>query len=256
MIDFGSVTEVPGGRATREQLAMIQTRYAEAARRGAGARVLEIACGPGRGLGMIASRARLTVGGDYTFALVRRAVDHYRGRIPVLQFDAQALPFADASFDLIVMFEAIYYLPDVSAFLRDARRVLAPGGSLCLCSANREWPQFSPSPFAVRFYSAAELADLLRRHGFTAELHAAFRTAPAGFTERFVGVIRRIAVRLHLIPRTMAGKDWLKRVFYGRLEPLTPEIREGDAHTQPLVTIDPARPTTGFKVLYAFGQRT
>ena len=68
-VDYSSVTEVAGRRATPEQLSMIQTRYGEAAMQATGKRVLEVACGPGRGLGIIAHRARFMVGGDYSFPL-------------------------------------------------------------------------------------------------------------------------------------------------------------------------------------------
>src|SRR6185295_20105654 len=104
-VDFSRVTEIPGARATREQLAMIQTRYAEAARLADGRRVLEVACGPGRGLGLIARRARVAVGADLTHGLVRQAKEHYRDRLPLLQCDAQALPFVGGSFDVVVVFE-------------------------------------------------------------------------------------------------------------------------------------------------------
>lgn len=254
MIDFSPVTEVAGSRATREQLAMIQTRYAEGATRARGRRVLEVGCGPGRGLGLLARAARQTVGGDYTLSLLRQASAHYGQRIPLVQFDAQALPFLDASFDLILMFEAIYYLPDAAQFVRECRRVLAPRGEVIICSANCESPGFTTSAFATRYFSARELHVLLSAEGFAAELRAAFETRRAGAVSRLVFLARRLAVALHVAPSTLTGREWLKRAFYGPLTPLAPEIAEGDAPIAALVPVDGQQPVRPYRVIYAFGQ--
>lgn len=255
MIDFSPVTEVAGSRATREQLEMIQTRYAEGARRARDRRVLEVACGPGRGLGMLSRAARQTVGGDYTLPLLRQAAAHYGGRIPLVQFDAQALPFAASSFDLILMFEAIYYLPDAAQFVRECRRVLPPHGEVIICSANCESPGFTSSSFATRFFSARELHALLTAEGFHTELRAAFEIRPPGALSRLVSILRRLAVTLHVVPSTLAGREWLKRAFYGPLTPLAPEIAEGDAHVAQLDPVDLQQPVRRHRVIYAFGQR-
>lgn len=252
--DFSAVTEVAGSRATAEQLAMIQTRYETAAALGAGRRVLEVACGPGRGLGLLQQTAVRVVGGDFTFELVRQAKAHYGARVPVLQFDAQAIPFADGSFDLVVIFEAIYYVPDADRAIGEARRVLAPGGTLLLCSANREWSGFAVSPFSTRYFSAAELRALLARHGFEPELNAAFDVAPASAVSVMISALRAIAARLNLVPRTLAGRESLKRVFYGPLTVLEPELRPGAIRTARLEPIESGEPVRMHKVLYATGR--
>jgi ubiquinone/menaquinone biosynthesis C-methylase UbiE len=45
-----------------------------------------------------------------------------------LRADAMALPFADASFDVVVCQFGVMFMPDQSVAFREARRVLAPGG--------------------------------------------------------------------------------------------------------------------------------
>ncbi len=46
--------------------------------------------------------------------------------------DAQALPFADASFDNIVMFDVLHHVERPRRFFEEARRVLRPGGRVVL----------------------------------------------------------------------------------------------------------------------------
>jgi len=57
-IDYTTVTEMPGLKASREQLAMLYTRYAFAAKFCDGKDVLEVGCGAGQGLGYLATKAR------------------------------------------------------------------------------------------------------------------------------------------------------------------------------------------------------
>jgi SAM-dependent methyltransferase len=98
-----------------------------------GGRVLEIGCGRGVGLSALsrALRPALLVGLDVDTALVaearkRLAVESVPARLEL--GDVRALPFGDASFDLVVDFGTCYHIPRASAALREIVRVLAPGG--------------------------------------------------------------------------------------------------------------------------------
>ena len=62
---YTTVTELPGSGATSEQLAMLYARYALAAGFSRGKDVVEVACGPGIGLGYLARWARRVVGGEF-----------------------------------------------------------------------------------------------------------------------------------------------------------------------------------------------
>lgn len=252
-VDFSPVTEVPGIRVTRENLAMAVSRYALAASLADGADVLEVGCGRGQGLRWLADRARRVVGGDFTASLLRGARDSAAG-IPLVRLNAEELPFRDASFDLVLLLEAIYYLPDASRFARECRRVLRPGGVVLVCAANPALADFNPSPFSTRYLTASALGALLESAGFDVELSAAFPGSTGTTIARVRALVKRLAVRLRLMPRTMRGKAWLKRLFLGPLMPYPAELHERLAPVARRHSIASVDDSAAFKVLYAVGR--
>jgi ubiquinone/menaquinone biosynthesis C-methylase UbiE len=250
-MDYSVVTEIPGLGATREQMSMLYTRYRTAQAFCEGKDVLEVACGAGLGLGYLARKARRIVGGDYTERLLRLARRHYGGQIPLIRLDAHALPFRDRSFDVVILYEAIYYLAEPGRFLAECRRVLRVPGVVLICTVNKEWSDFNPSPFSTRYFSSQELRELLERHGFAVELYGAFPVLKDSARDRVLSILKRAAVALHLVPRTMKGRAVLKRLFFGRLTPIPPEVTEGIADLEPLVPIATDTVNSSYKVLYA-----
>src|SRR5947207_3383634 len=107
----------------------------------AGLRILEVACGRGGFVKELAgSRARVT-GCDFSLAALRFGKEKLRAlgngtSTELIQSDAQALPFADESFDLVVSCETIEHVPDVKKALREMWRVARPGGKLFLTTPN------------------------------------------------------------------------------------------------------------------------
>jgi len=178
-------------------------------------------------LGYIAEVANKVVGGDIDEQLVKIAATNSidNPKIKVLQLDAQSLPFADNNFDLILLFEAIYYIPDVLKFTYEAKRVLRPGGTIIIATANCEWHGFNRSPFSTKYYTAKELLDLFTDES-NSELLVGFHDLPKG-NHYFISYVRHVAVTLRLIPKTMKGKELLKRIFYGKLKPIPNALYDG-----------------------------
>ncbi len=214
-IDYTTVTEVPGNRVTREQLERMYHRYRFAANFSDGKAVLEVACGAGLGLGYLAKKAAKVYGGDYTENLLREAKEYYGEKIPLLRLDAHSLPFHPQSFDVLILYEAIYYLTRPEDFFKEARRLLRKGGVLLIATVNKDWSEFNPSPFSTRYFSVPELTELLKSEGFEPEVYGAFSVLPKGLKDKLIAIVRRVAVGLHLIPKTMKGKELLKRSFMG-----------------------------------------
>ncbi len=100
--------------------------------------VLEIGPGPGLVHEILAQRAALTVGLDISAGMLRRTRERLQARgLParLVRGAAQALPFADASFDAIVMTFVFSAIPDGERAMRAFARILRPGGVLILVDA-------------------------------------------------------------------------------------------------------------------------
>jgi hypothetical protein len=160
--------------------------------------------------------------------------------VPLLRLDAQTLPFRERSFDAVVLFETVYYLRHPAGFVAECARVLRPGGLLLIGTVNPDAAGFHPSPFARRYFSAGELRELLRGGGFSAEIFGGFREAAASRRDRCLAALKRIAGRAGLIPKTMRGRETLKRLVFGRLTTLPPEILPQDYVYEPPAPMDPA----------------
>ncbi len=62
--------------------------------------------------------------------------------------------------------------------------------------------------------------------------------------------MKRSAVKFHLIPGSLKGRAYLKRIFMGKLIPLPHEITEGMTTYQPPVEIPKDKVNRNFKIIY------
>lgn len=257
MSDYTTVTELPGSKVTREQIERVYHRYYFASGFGEGKDVLEVACGAGLGLGMLAQSARLVIGGDIDEKIMAFPQKHYQDRknIEIKCLDAQKLLFSDNSFDVVILFEAIYYLSDPRQFVHEASRVLRKNGTLLIATANRDWADFNPSPFSTRYFSVPELSLLLKEKFQKLEIYGAFPVLADTLKSRIISLIKRIAVALHLMPKTMKGKEIYKRIIFGQLVILPPEIKMEMAQYTPPVPISSEEPEKLHMVIYAVAKK-
>ena len=249
---FETVTELPGNRAHREQIDALRTRYSWAAKFCRDRDVLEVACGAGLGLGLLAGRANSVIGGDLDPIVLRFAQEHYRGhtKINIMELDACNTVLADSSVDVVICFEAVYYFPNMSDFLSEIRRILRPDGLFLCNSVNCEWHGFNPSPYSKKYHSVAEMQQELQSAGFKAKFFLSFEDSPTTLSRRLISYIRSLAVQFRLIPKTMRAKELFKRLFYGKLQPLPIELTQSIGIPRPLVVLEPDIKIKNYKVYY------
>jgi SAM-dependent methyltransferase len=103
----------------------------------AGQKVLDVAAGNGNVALAAARRWCDVVATDYVAALLDRArerADAERLRIAFQEADAEALPFADASFDVVVSTFGVMFTPDQERAAAELLRVCRPGGKIGLAN--------------------------------------------------------------------------------------------------------------------------
>ncbi|NJP32390.1 class I SAM-dependent methyltransferase [Micromonospora thermarum] len=98
----------------------------------AGRRVLELGAGAAAAARWLATQGARPVALDLSAGMLRHAAlaaDRTGVRVPLVQADALALPFADAAFDVVcTAFGAVPFVADSAAVMREVARVLRPGG--------------------------------------------------------------------------------------------------------------------------------
>jgi len=149
--------------------------------------VLDVGCGIGGPAGWILERyhpGRL-IGLEYLGTSVRAAARRWNGdaeRPRFVQGDAHKLPLADNDVDVVFNLESALHYADKDKFIEECRRVLKPGGTLCvgditttrkLMFAPVEMLNRLPSQFNsnVHLWSAAEYKAAFRRHGLDLDHH-------------------------------------------------------------------------------------
>lgn len=228
-VSFKDITERTGDEVSSEQVQRLCDRYYWAGQYVDGKDVIEIACGTGNGLGYLASRARSVQACDVSDETLTFARAHYGSRVRIDTADAAKLPYADASADVVMILEALYFLPDENAFMREAKRILRPGGMLLIVTANKDLYDFNPSPYAHVYHAASDLPDFLKSHGFeVVDMAGGTKLASVSLRQRILRPVKKMAVSLNLIPTSMAGKKLLKRLVFGQMVTIPPEI---DANT-------------------------
>jgi len=165
-------------------------------------RLLDIGTGTGRVLELLAPRVRQALGVDASKAML--ALARARLSAPGLAHcavrlaDMYRLPLADRSFDIVVLQMVLHHAEDPAGAVREATRILAPGGKLLVIDLAQHgqtdltsklahrWPGFSddainqmftsaevewrdpvtiPGPLAVRIWPAIRMAaDAVTTH--------------------------------------------------------------------------------------------
>jgi len=147
-----------------------------------GRRTLDLGCGEGRVARDLAARGHVVVGIDASPTLVQLA----RAAHPEGEYvfgDAAALPFEDAAFDLVVAYNVLMDVEDMAGTVREAARVLEPGGRFCIsivhpivdmCRFESDEPD-TPFVFAAPYFERREFHGSFESGGLTMTFHGFVR---------------------------------------------------------------------------------
>jgi ubiquinone/menaquinone biosynthesis C-methylase UbiE len=167
----------PAVRACQEEIARWQ-----AARGPQAYRLLDVGCGTGTLVSLLARdpQAELLVGLDYAGAMLQRCAQKFAhlGQptgLHVLRGDAEMLPFADGSLDVVTCCHSFHHYPHQAEVVRGFRRVLRPGGLLVLIDGFRDnvigWVVFDVAVATlerqVHHASWSEMRRMILETGFT-----------------------------------------------------------------------------------------
>ena len=130
--------------------------------------VLDIASGEGYGSAMLASNAKTVIGVDISEDAIAHATARYAAKN--LEFragNAAKIPIEDASVDVVVSFETIEHHDQHDEMFKEIKRVLRPGGVLCMSSPDKftysVLPKFK-NEYHVKELTKDEFQNLLSKY--------------------------------------------------------------------------------------------
>lgn len=136
----------------------------------AGADVVDVGCGDGFHLTRFAATARAVVGVEPHPPLVRRAERRTarHEHVTVRRGTAQRLPLPDAGADLVHARTAYFFGPGCEPGLREADRVLRPGGALVIVDLDARYRPYGDWMLAdLPHYRPREIDEFFAAAGFT-----------------------------------------------------------------------------------------
>ena len=251
MDKFIEVTETSKSFVSKEQIQRMENRYSWAANLCKSKDIIEVACGTGQGLNLLYKDANSLKARDISEKMINIAKQSYAEKSIDFQVsDAQELPYKDHSADIIILFEAVYYLENISRFLHEVKRVLRPNGELLLSTANCNLYDFNPSPFSVQYYGSKDLYDLLTTNNYSVELFGDYPLANTSLKQKLFRLMKYISVKMNLMPKTMTGKKILKKLVFGELVEMPSKLTSTNNVFNDFDRIPP-EPNINYKVIFA-----
>jgi ubiquinone/menaquinone biosynthesis C-methylase UbiE len=145
-------------------------------------RVLDVGCGTGFATAALARESDHVHGVDQSPHQLTRAFEKFGRRGPVRFYmgDAERLPFAEDSFDVVWSSGSIEYWPDPVAALRELRRVGKPGSPVLVVGPDApEGPIRRRMADAIMlFYGEAEADRMFEAAGFERFEHRIQQASP------------------------------------------------------------------------------
>ena len=132
-------------------------------------RLLDVGCGTGITTRQLAPRCVHVTGVDISERMLTIARHIYDPRITYRAATANALPFDDASFDIVAAFSAFHWFPQPSS-TREMRRVLKPGGMFLVVNRSSVGPFDSAAKEIMRRFAGVDIPRRKSRYDPRADL--------------------------------------------------------------------------------------
>ena len=219
MDNFTTITELPNTEVTSIQLKRSFQRYLFAKSYIKGGKLIEIGCGGGQGLNLLIDVSDEILGYDIDENNIKICKKNYNDieKITFVHNDVEKIKFKQNTIQTFLLFETIYYINDHDSFFNNLNRALKEGGKIIICTANKNWHAFNPSPFSTRYFSTRELYELGKKHHFHVEMFNSFPDKPKNIKGEIVNLVKRFAIQFGLIPKTMKAKLFFKKIFSGEM---------------------------------------
>jgi ubiquinone/menaquinone biosynthesis C-methylase UbiE len=145
---FGPIEE----KRLRDQAAVLAPVVFDGLELPATGRVLELGCGVGAELALLAKRwpSQVLTGIDLSPSHLQAARRHLGDRAGLVRGDAGRLPFGEACFAAVITIWMLEHVPDPARVMREALRVLEPGGLLICTEVDNASFRFTPELAAIR----------------------------------------------------------------------------------------------------------
>jgi ubiquinone/menaquinone biosynthesis C-methylase UbiE len=141
----------------------------------AGLYVLEVGCGTGHWLEFLQASTVQLQGLGFSAGMLAQARLRRPG-IPLVRATAESLPWRAESFDHVFCINAFHHFPNKKVFLREARRLLRPGGKILIVGLDPhrgvdQWFVYDSFPESLeidrqRYASARSLREWMKGAGF------------------------------------------------------------------------------------------
>lgn len=191
-----------------------------------GKRVLDLGCGSGYGVNKLSSTAKSIIGVDISNDAICFAREAYQGEN--IEFETispdERLPFSENSFDVILSFQVIEHVANTIHYLKEADRVLSPGGTVIIITPDRKhrlFPKQRPwNRWHLREYSPEALKN---------EVEAVFEVIKMlrmGARDEIASIETRryLWTKLATLPFTLPGTpEFIRRIALNTLHKLMPK---------------------------------